>query len=97
MVRPNMEVMCIVKSLKFEAVYVYSISVLLALLYDHCLVSLLFLDVIGTVAGTAIPTSRFILRPYIVFRNYVNVWLPVRNLVYISVKKWRTFGWLIVF
>ena len=43
---PNMEVMCLVKSLK--------------LLYDHCLVSLLFLDVIGTVAGTAIPTSHFI-------------------------------------
>ena len=58
-VHPNMEVMCIVKSLKFEA-DIYSICVLLALLYDHCLVSLLFLDVIGTVAGTAIPTSHFI-------------------------------------
>ena len=57
-VHPNMEVMCIVKSLKFEAVY--AIFVLLALLYDHCLVSLLFLDVIGTIAGTAIPTSHFI-------------------------------------
>ena len=57
-VGPNIEVMCIVKSLKFEAVC--SICVLLALLYDRRLVSLLFLDVIGTVAGTAIPTSHFI-------------------------------------
>ena len=24
-------------------------------------------------------------RPYIVFRNYVNVWVPVRNLVYIYI------------
>ena len=24
-------------------------------------------------------------RPYIVFRNYVNVWLPVRSLVYIYI------------
>ena len=56
MVRPNMEVMCIVvKSLKFEAVYIPFVYC-----YDHCLVSLLFLDVIGTVAGTAIPTSHFI-------------------------------------
>ena len=52
MVRPNMEVMCIVKSLKFEAVYIPFVY--------HCLVSLLFLDVIGTVAGTAILTSHFI-------------------------------------
>ena len=25
-------------------------------------------------------------RPYIVFRNYVNVWLPVLNLVYIYIS-----------
>ena len=60
-VHPNMEVMCIVKSLKFEAVYIPFVYCL-ALLYDHCLVSLLFLDVIGTVAGTAIPTSHFIFK-----------------------------------
>ena len=46
--RPNIEVMCIVK-------FQYVTSAMLALPYDHFLVSLLFLDVIGTVAGTAIP------------------------------------------
>ena len=51
--RPNIEVMCIVK-------FQYDTSAMLALPYDHFLVSLLFLDVIGTVAGTAIPTSHFI-------------------------------------
>ena len=53
MMRPNIEVMCIVK-------FQYATSAMLALPYDHFLVSLLFLDVIGTVAGTAIPTSHFI-------------------------------------
>ena len=48
--RPNIEVMCVVK-------FQYA---MLALPYDHFLVLLLFLDVIGTVAGTAIPTSHFI-------------------------------------
>ena len=38
-------VMCIVK-------FQYATSAMLALPYDHFLVSLLFLDVIGTVAGT---------------------------------------------
>ena len=51
--RPNIEVMCIVK-------FQYATSAMLALPYDHFLVLLLFLDVIGTVAGTAIPTSHFI-------------------------------------
>ena len=51
--RPNIEVMCIVK-------FQYATSTMLALSYDHFLVSLLFLGVIGTVAGTAIPTSHFI-------------------------------------
>ena len=52
---PNIEVMCIVK-------FQYATSAMLALPYDHFLVSLLFLDMIGpgTVAGTAIPTSHFI-------------------------------------
>ena len=31
--------------------------------------------------------------PYIVFKNYVNVWLPVRNLLYL-LPKWQTLGWL---
>ena len=53
--RPNIEVMCIV-NYKFQ----YATSAILALPYDHFLVLLLFLDVIGTVAGTAIPTSHFI-------------------------------------
>ena len=53
MMRPNTEVMCIVK-------FQYATSAMLALPYYPFLVSLLFLDVIDTVAGTAIPTSHFI-------------------------------------
>ena len=53
MMRPNIEVMCIVK-------FQYATSAMIALPYDHFLVSLLFLDVIDTVAETANPTSHFI-------------------------------------
>ena len=53
MMRPNIEVMCIVK-------FQYATSAMIALPYDHFVVSLFFLDVIDTVAGTAIPTSHFI-------------------------------------
>ena len=60
MMRPNIEVMCIVK-------FQYATSAMLALPYDHFLVSLLFLDVIGTVAGTAIPTSHFIFKCFYLF------------------------------
>ena len=66
--------------------------------HDHCLVLILFPDVLFIIATLAVSTSNFFWgrrgRPYIVFRNYVNVWLPVRSLVYIyiSVKKWRTCG-----
>ena len=51
--RPNIEAMFIGK-------FQYATSAMLALPYDPFLVSLLFLDVIDTVAGTAIPTSHFI-------------------------------------
>ena len=53
MMRPNIVVMCIVK-------FQYATSAMIALPYDHFLVSLLFLDVIDTVAETANPTSHFI-------------------------------------
>ena len=51
--RPNIEMMCIVK-------FQYATSAMLALPYDHFLVSLLFLDVPITYCYSAIPTFNFI-------------------------------------
>ena len=51
--RPNIEVMC---TDKFQ----YATSAMLALPYDHFLVSLLFLDVPITVIVPYIPTFNFI-------------------------------------
>ena len=54
MMRPSIEVMCIVK-------FQYATSAMLALpYYDHSLVSLLFLDVLNTVIVRTIPTFNFI-------------------------------------
>ena len=46
---PSIEVMCIVK-------FQYATFAMLALPFDHCLVSLLFLDVSITVIVPSIPT-----------------------------------------
>ena len=53
MMRPNIEVMCIVK-------FQYATSAMLALPYDHFLVSLLFLYRCANHCYSAIPTFNFI-------------------------------------
>ena len=53
MMRPNIEVMCIVK-------FQYATSAMLALPYDHCLVSLLFLDVPITVIVPSLLLTSFL-------------------------------------
>ena len=51
--RPNIEVMCIVQ-------FQYAISAMLALPYDHFLVSLLFLDVSITVIVPSLLLTSFL-------------------------------------
>ena len=53
MMRPNIEVMCIVK-------FQYATSAMLALPYDHFLVSLLFLDVPITVIVPSLLLTSFL-------------------------------------
>ena len=53
MMRPNIEVMCIVK-------FQYATSAMLALPYDHFLVSLLFLDVPITVIVPSLLLTLFL-------------------------------------
>ena len=36
-------------------------------------------------------------RPYIVFRNYVNIWLPVRSLVYIYIYIYYIYIYIIIY
>ena len=55
---PNMEVMCMVKSLILNF-SIYATSVWLSLSHDPFLVLLLFPDLLVTVGSTAIPTSNF--------------------------------------
>ena len=50
---PNKEVMCIVK-------FQYTTSAMLALAYDHCFVSLLFLDVPITVLVPSLLLTSFL-------------------------------------
>ena len=51
--RPNIEVMCIVK-------FQYATSAMLALPYDHFLVSLLFLDVPSTIIVPSLLLTSFL-------------------------------------
>ena len=73
--RPNIEVMCIVK-------FQYATSAMLALPYDHFLVSLLFLDVPITVIVPSLLLTSTCIAPFFLLIFILKVFLAkTRNKV----------------